>query len=118
MTYEVSLSVAGGPSVSEDNHFEAGAIDKIEVAIPFGGAPNTVNVPAVGTVHAILITCDDYVNVSFTVDEGLTSIDLKGPILLIGSTINILGITAGDFIFTNMDDDTDANVTILVARDA
>jgi hypothetical protein len=44
VTYRMGLSVADGPSVAPDNHFDAESYTKIEATIPKNSVATTVNV--------------------------------------------------------------------------
>ncbi len=121
MTYELSLSVAEGPEVSANNHFEAEAYEKIEALIPKGSVPTTVKVQpgALTELKAMIITAQSYADLTFTVDADVTVHTLDAPLPLIGAgNIGLLGATVNDLIFTNANAETDNMVTILVARTA
>lgn len=121
VTYEMSLSVAGGPTITADDHFNTEGYEKIEATIPEGSAPTTVNVQpsALTELQAILITAERYEDLTFTVDEEVTTKTLDGPLMLIGpGNIGMLGATVNDLIFTNADSEDENMVTILVARTA
>lgn len=117
----MSLSVAGGPTVSESSHFDTGAYAKIEAVIPKSSVPTTVPIQPgfLAEVNAIAIIADNYEDLTFVVDDGMTPFTLSGPLLLIGpGAIGMLGLVCSEFIFQNADAETDANVTILVAWDS
>lgn len=124
VTYRMELSVADGPSVTPDDHFDAESYTKIEATIPKNSVATTVNVqPSLLTeLQAILITAESYEDLTFTVDEGITPITLDGPLMLIGpGLIALLAGLAGtlnDLIFTNTNATADNMVTILLARTA
>jgi hypothetical protein len=117
----MELSVADGPSLLPNDHFDAEAYGKIEADIPEGSVATTVNVqPSLLTeLQAILITAERYEDLTFTVDEGVVPITLSGPLLLIGpGNIGLLGASVLDLVFTNADTEEPNMVTILVARTA
>lgn len=124
VTYRMELSVADGPSVAPDDHFDAESYTKIEATIPKNSVATTVNVqPSLLTeLQAILITAESYEDLTFTVDEGIVPITLDGPLMLIGPGLIALlaGIagTLNDLVFTNANATVDNMVTILLARTA
>lgn len=120
-TYELGLSIAGGPSISADNHFEAEGYEKIEASIPGGSVATTVNVqPSLLTqLKAIMIIAESYEDLTFTVDEEAVTKTLDGPLVLIGpGNIAMLGATVNSLIFTNAHATIANMVTILVVRTA
>ncbi len=117
----MSLAVDGGPALSGHNQLEAEAYEKIEAVIPKNSVVTTVKVqPSVlSKLKAIIIISDNYNDLTFTVDSGVTEFTLSAPLLLVGpGLIGMLGETVNDLKFTNANATTDANVTILVARTA
>lgn len=121
VTHTASLVVAGGPTVSAADHFDAEGFEKIEAVIPKGSVATTVNIqPSVlAQLQAIIMVAESYTDLTFEVDAEAVTKTLDGPLMLIGSgNIGMLGATVNDLIFTNADDAADNMVTILVARTA
>ncbi len=119
VTYELSLSTPEGPELVVADHFDSEAVEKIEVVAPKNSVPITVNVAVLG-VTALFITADNYTgDLTFTVNELEAVLTLNGPLMLIGEgALALLAIGITDLVFTNADATTDANITIMVTRDA
>lgn len=122
VTYNVGLGVALGPTLAENGHFDAEAYEKIdEVTIPKGSVAKTVNVQpsALTEMQALCILSSNYTDLTYTVDDGVDVHTLSGPLILIGpGNIALLGASVLDLVFTNSNAETDALITILVARTA
>jgi len=119
VTYELSLSSSEGPELSAADHFDSEAVEKIEVVAPKNSVPINVNVALMG-ITSLFITASDYSgDLSFSVNELGAPITLNGPLMLIGEgALALLAIGITDLVFTNADATVDANVTIMVTRDA
>lgn len=121
ISYSMSMVVTDGPVESASGQVTTEAFDKVdEVLVEHGSAPVEVNVQpsGEGEVKAIMITSDNYADLTFTVDEGIVPVVLDKPLLLVGGLIGLLGATQKVFTFINAGTSLDANVTILVARNA
>jgi hypothetical protein len=114
----MKVRVPGGFTAEKGGVLQVDAYDVIDANVPKETADVLVNVrpSEAGKVKALLICSDNYTDLSFTVDEGVTPISLEAPMLLAGSgAVALLGETQKDFLFTNSGT-TDANVRIFVAR--
>ena len=120
-SFVMGLSVDGGPSIAGNEEFEVEAYEKIEVVVPKSSVPTTVNVQpsGAGMVKGLIIISDRYASLTYTVDEVVTVQTLDKPLMLVGAgALALLGGVPNDLIFTNASTTVDANVTILVVRDA
>ena len=120
ITYAMSMIVDSGPAVSAGSYFNPEAYDVINITAPKTGAPIAVEMQPgeTGDVQAIVITSDNYTDLTYTVDTGDPQI-LDAPLMLIGAgNVGLLGATQNVIEFTNNDPTKDARITILVAREA
>ena len=118
VTYSMKVRVPGGFTAEKGGVLQVDAYDVIDANVPKETADVLVNVQPseAGKVKALLICSDNYTDLSFTVDEGETSISLEAPMLLAGSgAVALLGETQNNFTFANAGTN-DANVRIFVAR--
>lgn len=86
----------------------------------FGSDPIKVKVQpsATDNVNGIIIASDNYSEIFYTVDDGFDVFWLSASLILIGpGNVGLLGNSAKDFTFYNLGHQ-DANITILVARNA
>ena len=128
ITFNVGMSVADGPIVAAPaatSYIDAEAWDKVEKTIAKDTGPINVIVQpsALSQLQALLIISDFYNeggDLSFTVDDGVVSIPLTGPLMLIGAGAisTLMGITCNVLKFTNASVTTDANLTIFAVRSA
>lgn len=114
------MVVSGGPSKSVDDHFDAEAYDVNQFVVEAQGTAIVDIQPGdPGDVLAIMITSDNYEDLTYTVDQGVTPIPLDGPLTLIGQgAVSLLGSTCNVFSFANAGALLDANVQIIVIRNA
>jgi hypothetical protein len=93
----------------------------IEVTIPHGSVETTVDVQPVtnSLVRGLIIVSDNYVALTYNVDSVVTVRTLDKPLICIGAgSLAFLGATFNKLKFTNAGITANANVRILVLRDA
>jgi len=118
ISWSFKAQVTGGPSIPASDTLEVDAYDKIEAVIPAGGSATVKVQPGDTGVQLLLITADDYDNLTYEVDSSGTSIKLDSAHILIGEgAVGLLGPTQKDFEFSNAGT-ADVTVDILVGRDA
>ena len=117
ITYLLKALVEDGPVLTATNSLTVDAYDKITAVVKTDG-PLTVDVQPAAGGQFLVILASDYENLSYEVDSSGTSIDLDGPLFLIGpAALGLLGSTQQQFEFTN-GGSADITVDILVGRDA
>jgi hypothetical protein len=119
VNWRSELVVTGGPSKLADDHFEAEAYDVNQFVVAAEGSALVDIQPGdPGDVLAIMITSDNYEDLTYTVDQGSPN-TLDGPLTLIGvGQVALLGATCNVFAFVNSGTVLDANVQIIVVRNA
>jgi hypothetical protein len=117
ITYSYKALVTSGPSVVVSGTLLVDAYDKLDALVPAGGSVTIDVQPGTGG-QFLAISASAYADLSYEVDGSGTSIDLDGPLLLIGEgAMGLLGATQNQFEFSNAGA-TDITVSILVGRDA
>lgn len=117
----MSLSAAGGPTISAADHFDAEGFTKVEAVIPHdSGAIVLVNQGPEGSLQAMIITADVYEDLTVTTqDFEAVPITLDGPMLLVGpGTIAAIGLDVDTLMIANGHVTDDRNVTVFIARTA
>lgn len=117
ITYTLKALVDDGPVLVSTGSLSVDAYDKLIATAPAGGSVTVDVQPASGGQFLVLVA-DAYQDLSYEVDGSGTSIDLDGPLFLIGAgALELLGATQQQFVFSNAGSD-DIIVEILVGRDA
>jgi len=119
-TYSIEVKIVGGPSILKTGAINTDAYDIVTTKVPKGSAPVSLDVQPGGTgkVQAIIMSSDNYESLSYTVDEG-SSQTFDAPVVILGpGEAKLLGTTQKVFEFVNAGSTNDANVTILVLREA
>lgn len=121
LAYSLGMAIDDGPEFLKTGVLDPEAYDVINIKALKSSVPVIADVQPSGTglVEAIFIYSDNYEALSFTVDLVATPIVLNAPMVLIGAgAVALLGVTQKEFTFTNASATTDANIKILVARQA
>ena len=120
VTYSVEVKIVGGPTILKSGAINTDAYDIVTAKVPKGSSPVSLDVQPGGTgkVQAIIMASDNYESLSYTVDEG-SSQTFDAPVVLLGpGEAKLLGTTQKVFEFVNAGATNDANVAILVLREA
>jgi hypothetical protein len=119
ITHHFVANVGGGPSLVSTDSIDCEAYELINVSIPADGNDVPVNLSADSGALLIAITSSAYDDIAYDVDGGATGIALDGPHILIGpGVIALLGAPPGQLTFRKSVGGDDADVSILVGRDA
>ena len=118
----VSAKVKNGPSISLSSSLNIDAYDKLDVLVPSGGTPKTIQLLPSGTesVHFLLIKSSQYSDqLSYAVNGAGSKILIDTPQSFIGlGSLAALDDSSDPetLVFTN-DLAEDVNIQILVGRD-
>lgn len=122
ITHSFTANVSGGPSFVETRSIDYEAYELVKVTILPDGSDMVVNLSADSGAQLVAITSSTYEEIEYDVGGGDTGIALDGPHILIGEgIIALLGAQPGQLTFRYdpaADDAHDAQVTILIGRDA
>jgi hypothetical protein len=119
ITHYFSANVSDGPSLVATDSIDYEAYELIRISVPPDNNPVVVNLSADSGALLLAIASSVYENIEYDVDGGQTQIVLDGPHLLIGEgIIALLGAPPGQLTFRKDGGVNDAEVTILVGRDA
>lgn len=131
--YSISAKVPGGPNLVASDTLSVVAYDMIEVELSNKGNLNKGDtkeiklLPASTTANFILIKAADkssYGHIQYALwdttpdpDAYLTSVNLEGPLMLIGPAVYLLK-SLEKIMFSNTDDSKSATISILIGRSA
>ena len=117
----LNMQVSDGPKVNISKSIDVDAYTKIDVAIPNDSQDVTVEVQpgGVGDVKFLLISSDIYgAALTYSGDAGVTTIAMDQPHLFLGSGGAQVSGAPQSIIFNNGLAEGNANITIVVGRDA
>ena len=117
----INVNVADGPKVNIAKSIEVEAYTKIEVEVPNDAVDVTVQVQpgGVGDVTFLLISSDIYGSaLTYSPDAGVTTIQMDQPHLFLGAGGAQVSTAPQSIVFNNGLAAGNANITILVGRDA
>lgn len=124
LSWNVGVTVAGGPQMKVAGVLVAEAYDKLVVAVPDDNTPVQVDVQPSDDVVLLAIQSTVYADadLTYSVDGagGVNDVVLDGPQVLIGTgMVSLLGTSPKSITFTNNQAaNLDATVTLLVGRKA
>lgn len=121
-SWNVGLSVVGGPKLADSGLLTVEAYDKLVVDVPDDNNPVAVDVQPSDDVVLLAIQSTVYADADFTYDVtgGVAGVVLDGPQVLLGAgMVSLLGAAPKTVTFTNnQGTGQDATVTLLVGRKA
>ena len=120
LKWSFAVQVAGGPTIAHSGEMEVDAYVKLAVSIPPGREQPVEIFPGDGVSAQVFVISPTKPSESLTctVGEGTEPVKLDGPHILIGAgAVGLFAAEIGTVTFLN-DTAEEANVSILVGRDA
>jgi hypothetical protein len=123
---KINIEIPNGPNITLNRTLTVDAYDKIDITVPSGASDQSVELQpseSAGQVKFLLVASDWYgAALSYKVNSDTTPFELDEPHLLIGKGATaMLDPAPKQLFFTNTtsgEDAEDANVQILVGRNA